>query len=985
MAHRIEIQYHPQATDTRAEVRTRKVKRDFPSVKNLKIVDVYTINKSFDFPTLEKIADALSNPVLQSFSIDQPQRHEAFSHAVEIGFLPGVTDNTGHTAKEIIEDLLKVKFTADEDVYFSQLSIIEGGISLQESQKIAESLSNNLIQRVQIKSYQQFVDENGMDIVIPKVNLSRNIKVDEVDLNVSDEELLKIGKEGIADIDGTCRGPLSLDLESLHAIKNYFNQLGRKPTDVELEALAQTWSEHCKHTIFASKIDEIEDGLYKHYIKRATQEIRKQKGEKDFCVSVFKDNSGGIIFDDQWVITDKVETHNSPSALDPFGGAITGIVGVNRDTIGFGKGAMPVINKYGYCFANPFDEKPLYKDKDLKVKMLSPRRIMEGVVEGVNAGGNCSGIPTPQGFVYFNDRYKGKPLVFVGTIGLIPREINGEKGWDKKAQPGDKIVMVGGKVGADGIHGATFSSESLDSGSPATAVQIGDPYTQKKLSDAIVKEARDLGLYNSITDNGAGGISSSIGEMAKESGGCEVYLDKVPLKYPGLQPWQIWISESQERMTLSIPPNKVDEFMNLMRRRGVDAWIIGEYTNSGHCVVKHGEQTVLDMELEFLHEGGPKYNLQTSWQKPATREPQIKEINHQQAFLEMLSGLNNTGFSFISSQYDYEVLGGSCVKPLHGKGQINGVASVSRPVLDSKQGVVCSQALYPLYTEIDPYQMTGAAIDTAIRNCLSVGGSLEHLALLDNFCWCSSTQPDRLGQLKEATRGCYDFAVAYGTPYISGKDSMFNDFRGYDENGHPVAISVPPTLLISATGVIKNTEKCLTPDAKNAGDLVYVLGETKNEMGGSEFLSNYLKIEGGQVPTVDIVENKALYSIFEQAVEQELMASAASVGIGGLAMTLAKTAIGGLLGIRMDLAKLPTNERLTDAQALYSESQGRFIVTVKPDNQQKFEALFAGMKIAQVGQVTGEEVLINGASGSTIINTQVKELEKHYKQTFKDF
>lgn len=985
MAHRIEIQYHPQATDTRAEVRAGKVKRDFPKVKDLKIVDVYTINKSFDAATLEKIADALSNPVLQSFSIDKPQQQASFSHAVEIGFLPGVTDNTGHTAKEIIEDLLKVKFTPEEDVYFSQLNIIEGEISTEEAQKIAESLSNHLIQRVQIKPYQQFIDENGMDVIIPKVHLDQSIKVDEIDLNVSDEELIKIGKEGIADTDGTRRGPLSLDLQSLHAIRDYFNKLGRKPTDVELEALAQTWSEHCKHTIFASQIDEIEGGLYKHYIKRATQDIRKQKGENDFCVSVFKDNSGGIIFDDKWVVTDKVETHNSPSALDPFGGAITGIVGVNRDTIGFGKGALPVINKYGYCFANPFDEKPLYKDKELKTKMLSPRRIMEGVVEGVNAGGNCSGIPTPQGFVYFNDRYKGKPLIFVGTIGLIPREINGEPGWEKKAQPGDKIVMVGGKVGADGIHGATFSSESLDSGSPATAVQIGDPYTQKKLSDAIVKEARDLGLYNSITDNGAGGISSSIGEMAKESGGCVVYLDKVPLKYPGLQPWQIWISESQERMTLSIPPNKIDEFMNLMQRRGVDAWVIGEYTNSGHCVVKHGEQTVLDMDLEFLHEGGPEYILKTEWQKPEVKEPQIDEIDQQKAFLEMLGSLNNTSFSFISSQYDYEVLGGSCVKPLHGKGQINGVASVSRPVLESERGVVCSQALYPLYTELDPYQMAGASIDTAIRNCLSVGGSLDHLALLDNFCWCSSTQPDRLGQLKEATRGCYDFAVAYGTPYISGKDSMFNDFRGYDENGNPVAISVPPTLLISATGVVKDTSKCLTPDVKKTGDLIYVLGETKNEMGGSEFLSNYLKVEGGQVPTVNIDENKKLYAAFESAVEQQLMSSAASVGIGGLAMTLAKKAIGGLLGMQVDLSRLPVNEQLTNSQALYSESQGRFVVTVKPQNKDQFEALFSGLKIAQVGQVTDAAVKINGVDTTEIINTNVSELEKNYKQTFKDF
>ncbi len=985
MAHRIEIQYHPQITDTRAQARTHKLNRDFSKVQRVKVVDVYTINKDFDEFTLQRIADALSNPVLQSFCINEAQKNTDFSYAVEVGFLPGVTDNTGHTAKEIIEDLLKVKFSPDEDVYFSQVNIIEGEISPQEIDEISRVLANNLIQRTHIKSYEQFTNDAGMYTIVPKVSLNQTITIDEVNLNVDDDELIKIGKEGVANDDGTRRGPLALDLKSMHAIRDYFKKIGRNPTDIELESLAQTWSEHCKHTIFASQIDDIEGGLYKHYIKRATQDIRKQKGENDFCVSVFKDNSGGIIFDENWVITDKVETHNSPSALDPFGGAVTGIVGVNRDTIGFGKGALPVINKYGYCFANPFDDEPLYKDKDLTVKMLSPRRILEGVVDGVNAGGNCSGIPTPQGFVYFNDRYKGKPLVFVGTIGLIPREINGKEGWEKQAQVGDKIVMVGGKVGADGIHGATFSSESLDSGSPATAVQIGDPYTQKKLSDAIVKEARDLDLYNSITDNGAGGISSSIGEMAKESGGCVVYLDKVPLKYPGLQPWQIWISESQERMTLAIPPQKVDEFMSLMNRRGVEAWVIGEFTNSGNCVIKYGEKTILDMELEFMHDGAPNYHLKTNWQTPVVSEPQLPNFNQQEAFLQMLSSLNNTSFSFISYQYDYEVLAGSCVKPLQGKGQVNGVASVTRPVLESKKGVVCSQALYPLYTELDSYRMAGASIDTAIRNCLSVGGSLNHLALLDNFCWCSPNKEDRLGQLKDAAQGCYDFAVAYGTPYISGKDSMYNDFKGYDKNGNLVEISVPPTLLISATGVVQDTDKCITIDAKNVGDLVYVLGETKNEMGGSEFLSNYLKIAGGTVPEVDAEANKKLYEAFEKAVEQKVIASASSVGIGGLAMSLAKTSIAGLLGMKIDLSSVQTPQQLANWQALYSESQGRFVVTINPKNLEEFEAIFTGQNIFRIGEITADRFEISGLDSQIIVDTTVQEMAKNYQQTFKDF
>ncbi|MFA6027611.1 MAG: AIR synthase-related protein [Patescibacteria group bacterium] len=985
MATRIEIKYKKNILDTRAQVRLKKLSSDFPKIKEVFLVDVYTINKSFSTEQLKSIASALTNPVVQEYFLSESAIKEGFNYAAEIGFLPGVTDNTGHTAKEIIEDMLRIKFQDDEDVYFSQCTLIKGKISIKEAKKIGDSLANSLIQRIHIKNIEQYAKEDGMDIIVPKVNLENAINVLNVDLNVSDKELIELGKKGIAEENGKRRGPLALDLKSLLAIKKYFGKHKRKPTDIELEALAQTWSEHCKHTIFASQIDEIKDGLYKHYIKRATAEIRRKKGKKDFCVSVFKDNSGAIIFDDKWLITDKVETHNSPSALDPFGGAITGIVGVNRDTIGFGKGALPVINKYGYCFASPFDVEPIYRDKEKKDKMLSPKRILEGVVAGVNAGGNCSGIPTPQGFVYFHERYKGKPLIFVGTVGLIPRKINGQNSCEKKAKPGDKIIMVGGKVGADGIHGATFSSESLSSGSPATAVQIGDPYMQKKFSDAIIKEARAQNLYNSITDNGAGGLSSSIGEMAKEAGGCEVLLEKVPLKYPGLQPWQIWISESQERMSLAVPTEKVDQFMDLMKRRGVDAWVIGEFNDSGKCVVKYNNQTVLDLDLEFMHDGNPEYILKTKWKKPTIKTPKIKKINQKKIFLKLLSSLNNACFNFVSYQYDYEVLGGSRVKPLHGHGQVNSLASVTRPVLHSKKGVVCSQGLYPTYSELDPYNMAGCSIDTAVRNCLSVGGSLDKLALLDNFCWCSSNEPERLGQLKEAARGAYDFAKAFGTPFISGKDSMFNDFKGFDKQGNPIKISVPPTLLISATGVIENTDHCVTLDAKKEGDLIYVLGETKNELAGSEYY-RALRIDGGKVPVVDYKTAIKLYRNLEKAIQKKVIASAQSIIWGGLLMALAKTSIGGRLGMKIDLAKLIKSDDVNkDDIALYSETQSRLVVTVSPKNKKIFEKLFINNQTSLIGKIVKNKFIINGLSGKEVINVSINDLENNYKRTFKNF
>ena len=337
-------------------------------------------------------------------------------------------------------------------------------------------------------------------------------------------------------------------------------------------------------------------------------------------MSVFKDNSGGIVFDDQYIVTHQVETHNSPSALDPFGGSITGIVGVNRDALGFGLGARPIANVYGFCVGDPEETSVLYRDKALTQPLLPARRILEGVIKGINHGGNQSGIPTPLGFVAVDPRYRGKPLVFAGTVGLIPRKMHGKKMSEKRARVGDYIVMTGGHVGLDGIHGATFSSEVLAEGSPATAVQIGDPITQKKMSDAIVREARDAGLYSSITDNGAGGISCSVAEMAKECGGCVVDLEKVPLKYPGLAPWQIWISESQERMTLAVPPRSWRALKKIFDRHGVEASVIGSFTSAKRCVVRYRGKRIMDIEMKFLHDGRP-VTIQKSTKKASNPWP----------------------------------------------------------------------------------------------------------------------------------------------------------------------------------------------------------------------------------------------------------------------------------------------------------------------------------------------------------------------------
>lgn len=990
MAHRIEI--FSKILDTRAEVRKSKLSSiGFnEKINNLWLVDVYTIDADLMPEDLNEIASRLSNPVTQIHSVDKPLNPEEFSWALETGFLPGVTDNVGNTARQIIEDYLNKKgrnVPENLSVYSSQVTFLSGQLSKEDVNAIANLLINPLIHRAHIKSYEEFMRDNGMTVIVPSVKLENNPIVDVVDIiAASDEELVNIGKKGIMNKDGSRRGPLALDLTYMKTIQDYFRNIGRNPTDVELESIAQTWSEHCKHTIFADPIDDISDGLFSRFIKKATQDVMKNKS--NFCVSVFKDNAGGILFDEKNILVAKVETHNTPSALDPFGGSITGIVGVDRDVIGFGLGAEPTDHLYGYCVGNPDDMRMLFRDAGLSQKMLVPKRIFQGIVEGVNSGGNCSGIRTPQGFVYVDDRYRGKPLVYVGTIGIIPKESAGRPSHIKKAQKGDLIVVIGGRVGKDGIHGATFSSEALDSGSPATAVQIGDPITQKKLSDAIVKEARDLGLYNSITDNGAGGLSCSVAEMAQESGGCFVRLEAVPLKYPGLKPWETWISESQERMTLAVSKEKLDDFLDLMRRRGVEATVIGEFTDSGKCVVMYNDKMVMDIDMKFLHSGLPKRPMNSSYTKIKHEEPEIHSKNITEQLLSMLSRYNITSIEFISMQYDHEVKGGSVLKPLQGKGRVNGDATVSRLILNSKKGVVLSQGINPSYSDIDTYHMAACAIDTALRNAISVGADPDSIALLDNFCWYSSNDPESLGRLKEACRACYDHAVVYNAPFISGKDSMFNDFKGYDEKGNNLVISVPPTLLVTAVGLINDVSKVVSLDAKQEGDFVYVIGNTYDELGGSEYFAMIgeqqrgKKFIGNNVPKVNASDNIKLYKVFSHCVEEGIVASAQSVNRGGLAIALAKTVLGGGLGLDVSIEKLPGNFSREDF-ALFSESQGRIVVTVSPRNAAMFEELLRGNSFAKIGVVRGDSsFIIKGKNGDEIVKADIKDMQSSYKKGF---
>ncbi len=990
---RIEVYY--KSSDPRGQTLRRRLTMLGFGVDALFITDNYLINADISIEDAGRCAAILKQPVTQDFLVNSPYDPGDFDYALEIGFLPGVTDNVAHTVRESLEDLLAVSLDYEKSIYTSFTYFIKGGLTMDDAVLIGRELHNPLIQRIKILSRNSYVHEMGMGMDIPVVSISENPTVSEVEINLPEADLLELGRNGIPDLDGTRRGPLALDLASLQAIRNYYNNIEkRRPTDIELESIAQTWSEHCKHTIFAADMDDdVKGGIYRKYIKEATLRIRRDKGDKDFCLSVFSDNAGGIDFDDDYIIADKVETHNSPSALDPFGGSITGIVGVNRDIIGFGLGSKPVANRYGFCFSDPFHDRPLYRSRDRESRLLPSRRIMEGVIRGVNAGGNQSGIPTPQGFVYFDERYRGKPLVFVGTLGLMPKIVNGRNMVMKKAMPGDNIVVIGGRVGRDGIHGATFSSEALSSGSPASAVQIGDPITQKKLSDAVVKEARDLGLYNSITDNGAGGLSCSVAEMARESGGFEVDLEKIPLKYPGLSPWQIWVSESQERMTLSIPDVNLGKFLSLMNRRGVHGVSIGRFNGSDRGTVRLNGEVIFSLDMKFLHDGLPQKHLKTTYIKRENPEhvfPQPGDMNG--IYGEMLERMNLCSYEFISTQYDHEVQGNSVIKPLQGKGRVNGNVSVIRPVAGSMKGVILSQGLYPSYSEIDPYGMAACSIDTAVRNVISAGGTMEKIALLDNFCWCDSNNPERLGQLKEAASACYDYSVAYGTPFISGKDSMFNDFKGYDSGFNEVFISVPPTLLISSLGIMEDISLAVSIDIKFSGDLIYILGLTGSRIGGSEYLAHVsgkaVGIEPltGNLPEVDAALNAKLYRAYEKGVRMGLISSGISIERGGLGIAAAKSSVAGMLGFSIDLSKAPVKDDVRDDIILFSESQGRLLVTVDPVKQGDFESLMKGNSFGLLGHVSaGGRVEVFGRDGKLIIDTDVRRLSDAYRKTFREF
>lgn len=912
----------------------------------------YLIEGDFQRPEMDRLArELLSDPLVER-AVCAPAGDRALldgpSHAsrlIHVMLRPGVMDPVAQSALEAMADLgLKATGLRTLRKYW-----IEPLDDAGQEKLCAKVLANPSIEQVVA---------GPLDIQQLALGSYYRFQRMTVPLRgMSEPELADLSR----------RGQLYLKPAEMLAIQQHFRGLERDPTDVELETIAQTWSEHCSHKTLAGRIEYRDEqgsqrfeNMLRETIFEATRRIRADLGAADWCVSVFQDNAGVVQFDEQHHVVFKVETHNHPSALEPYGGANTGVGGVIRDPLGTGLGARPVCNTDVFCFAPP--DTPA---SEIPPGVLHPKRIMQGVVAGVRDYGNRMGIPTINGAIYFDPRYLGNPLVYCGTVGMLPRDKV-----HKQPQAGDLIVAVGGRTGRDGIHGATFSSAELTSDSEKLsggAVQIGNAITEKMLLD-VVLVARDRGLFHAITDCGAGGFSSAVGEMGEHLG-AEVWLDRVPLKYEGLSYTEIWISEAQERMVLAVPPGNWDEFRELCASEGVEASAIGKFVPTGRLKLLYQAEQVGDLAMDFLHGGRPKVVRQARYQPPAPREfswPAKQPADFSRPLLAILGSLNVASKEWVIRQYDHEVQGGSVVKPLVGIANDGpSDASVIRPVLGSRRGVVVACGMNPHFGDLDPYRMAASAIDEAVRNCVAVGADPKRIAILDNFCWGDTDRPETLGSLVRAALACRDVAIALGTPFISGKDSLNNEFKYQDLAGQSISIAIPSSLLISALGQVEDVEQCVTMDLKAAGNLLYLVGVTRDEMGASH-LALVESLSGGVAPAVDAELARRTFQALHATIRGGLVRACHDLSEGGLAVAMAEMCFAGGLGARLELqsAHATTAARGFDAQHagantiwLFSESNTRFLCEVRPAQASAFEAALAEVVVSKIGEVTNDDRL----------------------------
>jgi phosphoribosylformylglycinamidine synthase II len=982
MEYRVNVFWNAEVPDGRAKAILADIHAlGVEAAESVRVSDLYFIRGELDAGEVETLCrELLSDPVVQGFEFGtgdpgaegrSREKGRALEGQagpaetiVEVGFHPGVTDSV---AENLILGAKRLGIEVQQATTGTRY-VLSGDLSSQEVCHVATGLLCNEV----IQSYTLGEMEPPF---APPAQPSDVVEVIPI-REATDDELMAMSVERV----------LFLDLAEMQAIRDYFRGEERDPTDVELETLAQTWSEHCVHKTFKAVIDyecrdgrpesepphrERVDGLLRTYLRAATEKVAKP-----WVRSAFVDNAGILEFDAQWDVSFKVETHNHPSALEPFGGANTGVGGVVRDVIGVS--ARPIANTDVLCFG-PQDLPP----DQVPGGALHPHRIAAGVIAGIEDYGNKMGIPTVNGAILYDPGYTGNPLVFCGCVGIAPRDSH-----RRRARAGDLCVSVGGRTGRDGLHGATFSSAELTHETGQTVgsvVQIGNPITEKAFLEAVLV-ARDEGLYTSITDCGAGGFSSAVGEMGADVG-VEVDLSTAPLKYPGLRPWEIWLSEAQERMILAVPPENLERVRQICAARDVEMTVIGRFTGDRRLTLRYGERLVGSIEMDFLHDGLPRRHLKAVWDPAAQPYGRAagacagtsRAGDLTQALLDLLASPNIASKEEVVRRYDHEVQGGTVVKPLTGAANDGpSDATVIRP-LDpqlganggqSRRGLALGCGVNPRYGMIDPYAMAWAVADEALRNVVAVGADPDRVALLDNFCWGNPNLPDRLGGLVRAAQGCHDAALHYGAPFVSGKDSLNNEY--VDPGG--IKTPIPPTLLVSALGFVPDVRQAVTMDVKSPGDRLYVVGETRAELGGSAFygLDGVL---GAAVPA-PVPASMSSMRALHQAMRGGWVRACHDCSEGGLAVAAAEMAFAGEIGLVVRLADLPrTPDVADDATALLSETSGRFLVEVREEDAAAFEAAMEGTPTACIGETGGETVRVISIQGRPVVEARLESLK----------
>lgn len=933
-------------------------------------------NKVYWIETEEKISEAqLSEWARNVFSDVVSENYicgflspKKANHFLEKYYLPMVTDNEGAAATEALEIWTGVsgryKVRAGEAWQFE----------VESHPQLAKAIESTLINSM-LHSYNFYSSPRGADWILDCPSWSKGIKKENKLLIVN---LLEEGLWPLEKMNNE-RG-LALNQNEIESIYHHYKKINRNPTEVEVEVIAQTWSEHCKHKIFAASIEYNEapsashvalgsmkfESLYKTFIKKTTEDLNS-----DYLVSVFSDNSGVVSFDDQINICMKAETHNSPSALDPYGGALTGILGVNRDILGTGIGAKPIANTDIFCLSLPSDF-PSEGDSQCPQGLKRPEVILEGVFKGVEDGGNQSGIPTINGSLYFHPSYVAKPLIYVGSLGVMPKTVRGRSTEEKIIKSGDKVVVVGGRLGKDGVHGATFSSMELKEGIPSSVVQIGDPITQKRVIDFTL-QARDQGLFRCITDNGAGGLSSSVGELAQLSGGVVINVAKHPLKYDGLEFYEMVISESQERMTYAVAPEHESAFLNLAKQYGVEASVLGEFNQSGLFSVYHNTLKIADLDLNFLHKGCPQIKLKATWYaedkipsvlsyKKKKALPALNGASLQEALIMLLQSPNVASKESLVRRYDHEVQASTHIKNFTGSTQ-SGPSDAAVFLLEPHGGhaqtaIAVGHGLAARYSEQDTYKMTVMAVDECIRNLISVGADPEKLAVLDNFCWPDPIASEknlygerRLAELVRSCAALQKTCMAFKTPIISGKDSMKNNFKGVNQAGEKLDLSVVPTLLVSGLGFVPNTQATMTSDFKKSGDRIVMIGEALSDMTSTEFSVHYQVDTPMENP--DITGLPSLYKKIHQLIQKKIINSCHDISEGGALVSVCESLFGSNMGAQLTWPQA----RWSD---LFGEGVGLFIMSVSENQWNQFSDIMKNEKFSVLGQVTsGDKIEIS--------------------------